>query len=57
MADKTKAEKIDAIIEQIDNWDLETLIDWAKERRRELLEKESDEVIDEAYHAEVIGDA
>jgi len=50
----TKADKIAAICEGMDNWDHETLIDMAKDMRATLLSKESMKTIDMLYGAEVI---
>lgn len=52
----TKAEKIVAICEAIENWDQETLLDMAKEWRAQLLAKESAKTIDILYNHEVAKD-
>jgi len=46
-----RSEKIDALVNEMDDWDLETLRDWAKETRREMLQKFSSDAIDEECRA------
>jgi len=56
MADKSRDEKVEAILDTMDDWDQETLIQWAKDTRRDLLAKETDEQIDTEYRTEVLGE-
>lgn len=52
----SRKQKIEAIVEQVDGWDLETLIDYAKDRMREALKTCSPETLDEEYHNNCVGD-
>ena len=45
----SRKKKIDAIVSQVDNWDLDTLLDYAKDRMRELLKNCSPATLDEEY--------
>ena len=47
----TRQEKIEAIIEDVPNWDLETLIDFVQSVLMEDLDKASDSTIDNYYES------
>lgn len=49
----TRSNKIDKLIESMDNWDFDTLISWVKDHRRKLLEKASNKIINFEYNLEV----
>ncbi len=51
----TNQEKIKAICDQMDNWDLETLLDWAKGARGALLMQLSDGMLEQVYQEDVVG--
>lgn len=51
-----RKQMIEALVNQIDDWDLESLILWAMEVRRDLLEQYSDEELERAYKFEVLGE-
>lgn len=46
---KTKEDKIVEIISEVDDWDLDTLIDWAKDKMREDLEQLSPKGFNDEY--------
>lgn len=49
---RSKKAQIDAILEQVDGWDIDTLISTVKDFRRPLLEKEDAKTIDQIYEDE-----
>jgi hypothetical protein len=48
----TRQKKIDALVNNVDGWEMDAIIEYAKDRRRELLEKATDEVVDLEYSQE-----
>jgi hypothetical protein len=54
--DEAREEMINELVNQIDDWDLETLIDWAKDVRRQSLEQETDKRLKEIYQVEILGE-
>lgn len=50
-----KKEKIEAILETMEEWDVKTLMGFAQDVRRELLKKCSAKQINEVYEIEVEG--
>lgn len=51
----TRKQKIEAIVEQMENWDLETIIEVAKDMRRDELKRLSAKQIETLYQHEVTG--
>ncbi len=49
----TREEKIEAICDAMDGWDLDTLVEFAKDMRRVRLHECTDEAINEAFAEEV----
>jgi len=49
----TDKEKILAIVETMDNWDLDTLISWARDVREEMLSRCTSEEINQTYITEL----
>lgn len=50
----TREEKIVAICESINNWDLGTLLSWAKDVRKNELEALTDAELDVVHHADCL---
>ncbi len=48
----SREQKVEDILDAMDNWDLETLVSWAKDVRRNLLENLSDIEIQECWETE-----
>ena len=48
-------DKIDRLLDQVDDWDLDNLIDFAKECRLKALEKLDDKELDALYEDEING--
>lgn len=53
---KTREEKIEALVADISNWDLGTLIGYAKHVMRAALESSTDEEVDSDYLEACVGD-
>jgi hypothetical protein len=50
-----REKKIAAICDAMDNWDLETLLQWAKDVRGDMLKNVGDDVIELEYQEDVVG--
>lgn len=48
----TRAVKVEAILSAMDDWDLDTLLSWAKDQRRELLDKCSDAEVQDCWESD-----
>ena len=46
---KTRAEKEEELVDQVDGWDLDSLVDFAKDNLENFYKKLSNEEIDEEY--------
>lgn len=51
----TREEMIEALVDQVDNWDFDTLLSFARDYRREALAQESPETLSRLYDEEVKG--
>ena len=52
----TNDEKIQAIVATIDDWDLKTCVDYAKDRMEEALRQYCDTELDEEYRIACLGE-
>lgn len=52
----SKKQKIDAIVNQINAWDLDSIMDYAKSMMEEALKKCSPEEVDEEYRRQCVPD-
>lgn len=50
----TRNDKIEAICQAMEDWDLETLMDYAKDMRRERLAQRSDQEIEHIFQEDVV---
>lgn len=46
----SRREKINKLVEEVDDWELDTLLDFARGHLRQLLEKASDEEVDKCFN-------
>lgn len=51
----TNQEKIKAICDAMDDWDLETLLDWAKDARAQILGALPPADLEQVYQEDVVG--
>jgi hypothetical protein len=51
----TRDDKIEAICNSMENWDVDILISFAKEMRAERLRSLDDKVLDKIYQEDVVG--
>ena len=51
---KEREKKIEAILDAMDTWDAETLLDWAKGARALILQGLDDEMLEDVYQEDVV---